>query len=160
MKARTLLLSAALAAGLITSSTARAEDCEGQPGAGAVKLSVESAGLRAARGEVAVTVYPNNPRRFLAPHGKLARVRVAATAPVTHTCFWLPPGIYAVAVYHDQNGNHDFDRDLLGVPLEGFGFSNDAPTRFGLPPFEAVRFKLPAGGRTIRVQMRYQRALG
>ena len=160
MNAKALLLVTAAAASLALATQASADTCAGAPVPGAVKLTVENTSLRAAQGEVQVTVYPDNPRRFLAPHGKVARTRVSATLPVTSSCFWLPPGVYAVAVYHDQNDNHDFDRSPLGMPVEGFGFSNDAPTRFGLPAFDTVRFTLPPGGRTIRVKIRYQHGPG
>ena len=48
----------------------------------------------------------------------------------------LPPGEYAVAAFHDENGNGDFDTDLFGLPEEGYGFSNDAPVFLGPPRFE------------------------
>jgi uncharacterized protein (DUF2141 family) len=152
-----LFLAVAVVATLACGAGASAaERCEGQSGRKAVKLTVETTSLRAARGEVAVTVYPDDVRRFLARGGKLARVRAPAVSPITQACFWLPPGHYAVAVYHDQDGDRDFARDALGRPVEGFGFSNDAPARFGLPAFADVRFDLPPGGRTIRVKMRYR----
>lgn len=154
MKVRSLLLAAAVAA-VAASPAAAQEACAGQPGP--VKLSVEVTGVRAARGEVAVTVYPDNPRRFLAAKGKLARKRVTARAPVTHACFWLPAGgYYAVAIYHDSDGDRDFDRTVVGLPAEGFGFSNDAPTRTGLPAFETVRFRTRPGDNPIRIRMRYR----
>ena len=157
MKARTrwLLAISAAALALTAAASASAESCEGAPGGGAVKLTVDTSSLRAAQGEVAVTVYPDDSERFLAPHGKLLRARVPTTLPVTQACFWLPPGVYAVAVYHDQNGDHAFNRDMLGRPVEGFGFSNDPPAKSSVPAFEAVRFKLPAGGKTITLHMRY-----
>lgn len=143
-------LAAALPAG------ARAQDCVGPAAPGTTRLVVEAAGLRAAKGEVAFTVYPNDKRRFLARGGKLLRARVPARAPVTRACFNLPPGAYAVAQYHDENADHDFNRTLI-APKEGFGFSNDAPTSIGLPSLEAARFALPASGRTLRMAMRYRR---
>jgi len=157
MKAGTLpaILLASLAA-VISPPARAAEACAGAAGPGMARLEVETVGLRAAQGEVAVTVYPDDPRRFLAHGGKVARLRPAAVLPATSACFWLPPGAYAVAVYHDQNGDHQFNRNRLGLPVEGFGFSNDAPTRVGLPAFAMARFTLPAGGRTLRVRMRYQ----
>lgn len=153
MKARTVL--AALAATAAFSGTALAASCEGEARAGTSVLQVEVANLRAARGEVAVTVYPNQKSRFLAPRGKLLRARVKAATPVTQACFHLPPGTYAIAVYHDANANRDFDRNLAGLPAEGFGFSNDAPSRVGLPPLEAVRFPFKAGDPPLRINMRY-----
>jgi uncharacterized protein (DUF2141 family) len=73
-------------------------------------------------------------------------------------CFWLPqPAHYAVAVYHDANGDRDLNRSLVGLPTEGFGFSNDAPTPTGLPAFKAVRFRVGPGDSQIRVKLRYLR---
>jgi uncharacterized protein (DUF2141 family) len=130
--------------------------CEGRPTN--TRLIVEVGRLKSNRGEVAVTVYPSDPRRFLAPHGKLLRVRARADAPVTQACFYLPrPDAYAVAVYHDANANRDFDRNAVGVPIEGFAFSNDAPSKVGAPSFEAARFTAKSGDTILRVKMRYGR---
>lgn len=135
---------------------AQAADCEGPPGA--ATLTIQVSGVRAARGQVAMTVYPDQVRRFLAPGGKLARVRPVAQAPVTAACFNLArPGYYAVAVYHDADADSDFDRTLVGLPAEGFGFSNDPPTPAALPPLSAVRFRVNPGDNTIRVKLRYLR---
>ena len=157
MKAGTRLIvtTAVATLALVAGRASAAEDCQGSPGDGAVKLTVATSNLRSAEGEVAVTVYPDDSKRFLAKGGKLARVRTPAAQPTTRACFWLPPGTYAVAVYHDENGDGAFDRSIVGAPKEGYGFSNDAPANMGLPDFAAVRFKLPAGGRTISVHMRY-----
>lgn len=121
-----------------------------------VQLTVQVAGIRAAEGQVAITIYPDDPDRFLASGGKLARQRVTAVAPVTEACFNLPAaGYYAIAIYHDANANRDFDRTLLGFPDEGFGFSNDPETTIGLPSFKEVRFSVKAGANAIRIQTRY-----
>lgn len=153
---RTILLGAVVAAGLAASSTAAAESCGGTPGAGKTRLTTIADGVRNTKGEVAFTLYADDKSRFLAKGGKLARVRTAAAAPRTTACFWVTPGYYAVAIYHDENGDHDFNRTLFEVK-EGFGFSNDAPTTFGLPSFAKTRFAVPAGGTTIRIGMRYSR---
>ncbi len=129
-------------------------DCEGNDSA--TTLTVQVSGMNSARGEMAITVYGADAKKFLAPKGKLLRVRPRTAAPTTQACFNLPgPGTYAVAVYHDANANQDFDRSVIGMPTEGFGFSNDAPTKFGLPAFEAVRFSAKPGGNFIRVKLRY-----
>ncbi len=152
MKASTLLGAAALA---FCAAPALADpSCVGKDSD--TNLVVQVSGMTSARGEMAITVYPSDPKRFLAPRGKLLRVRMNTAAPVSQACFDLPgPGVYAVAVYHDANGNRDFDRNAVGMPTEGFGFSNDAPTRFGLPSFDAVRFNVKAGDNTIRIKLRY-----
>lgn len=153
MKAGTGLLTL-LAGGLLGGAPVWAEDCEGR--ASGVRLLVEVTNLRDARGEVAVTVYPDDAKRFLTAKGKLARQRVQASAPTTKACFNLPKaGTYAIAVYHDANGDRDFNRIKVGRPTEGFGFSNDAPTTVGLPPFKSVRFPAREGENRISIRMRY-----
>ncbi|MDP1027542.1 DUF2141 domain-containing protein [Sphingomonas sp. KR1UV-12] len=134
---------------------ALAQECGGVAGNGAVKLTVQATDLRNGKGEVAFTVYPDDKPRFLAKGRKLYRTRVPARLPVTSSCFWLKPGHYAIAQYHDENADHKFNRTLW-MPKEGFGFSNDAPTSVGLPSFESVRFPVPAAGATMRMKMRYQ----
>lgn len=145
------------AAAALLATAARAEaPCVGA--AAGARLVVEVAGAKPVQGQVVVTVYPDDPRRFLAPHGKLLRARPPATSPVTRACFELPgPGTYAVAVYHDANGDGHFNRTLIGMPAEGFGFSNDAPTKTGLPAFSAVRFPVKAGETVQHVTLRYVR---
>lgn len=147
---RTLLAGALVA----SAAPALAEGCVGTPGAGAAKLIVEATEMHNAVGEVAFTIYPDDKSRFLAKGAKLARARVPASQP--RACFWLKPGYYAIAQYHDENGDHSFNRTLW-APKEGFGFSNDAPTSIGLPSFASARAPLPAGGTTIRMKMRYHR---
>jgi uncharacterized protein (DUF2141 family) len=134
----------------------RAQTCAGQPGNGAVQLTVVAIDLRSTAGEVAFTIYPDNKSRFLAKGGKLLRIRVPAKRPETRACFWLLPGHYALAQYHDENRDRDFNRTLF-VPKEGFGFSNDAPTSLGLPSFSSARFALPAAGAVLHARMRYRR---
>jgi uncharacterized protein (DUF2141 family) len=145
-------LSAALLAMISTSSSAQSV-CEGREGSGKVRLSVSATGIRASKGEYVVTLYPDDRSRFLAKGGKLARVRVPARAPVTTVCFWVPRGRYAIATYHDENGDRKFNRTLFSVK-EGYGFSKDASTSLGLPQFERVRFQITTN-EDIRITTRY-----
>lgn len=48
----------------------------------------------------------------------------------------LPPGKYAISLIHDVNSNKDLDRNMIGIPLEPFGFSNNKSILLGLPKFE------------------------
>ena len=53
----------------------------------------------------------------------------------------LEPGTYGIAVFHDQNGNEELDRNLFGAPSEPFGFSNDPKIGFSAPEFDAFQFQ-------------------
>ena len=147
---------AALAA-LTAAASARAEasGCEQRPAPVRLKVTIE--GLRSSRGLVAITVYGDDPRRFLAKRGSLYVIRVPAKAPHTVACVPLPgAGVYALAVYHDQNGNRKIDRKGL-LPSEPIGLSNDPPTILGIPSFRAVRFTAPAVGGAITIPLRNRR---
>lgn len=61
----------------------------------------------------------------------------------------IPPGTYALAVVHDENMNGKLDVNWLGVPLEGYGFSNDAKALLGAPAFSAASF--PHDGRNLNL---------
>jgi len=52
----------------------------------------------------------------------------------------LPEGQYALAIYHDENGNDELDTNWLGIPKEPIGFSNSKMRTFGPPGFEDCAF--------------------
>lgn len=108
------------------------------------------------QGQVAITLYADDASRFLAHHGSLYVGRTKAVAPVTDACIFVPaPGVYALAIYHDANGNQIFDRNALGLPEEAYGFSNNPHTFFGLPSFHAVRLKVEKSGQSTTIRLHY-----
>jgi uncharacterized protein (DUF2141 family) len=129
-------------------------ECEGP--AGSVRLFVDVEGVRSNNGRIAVTVYPDERRRFLAKGGSLYVGRVNARAGRTRVCLQLPrPGTYAFAVYHDADGDRAFDKNRLGLPAEAYGFSRNPATLFGLPNFSSVRMNVPKSNVVTRVKLTY-----
>jgi len=61
----------------------------------------------------------------------------------------LPPGRYAIIVFHDENDNGLLDENALGVPVEGYGFSNNAKGFLSAPSFNAAAITLPLSDQTI-----------
>lgn len=76
----------------------------------------------------------------------------AVNGPVRFT--GLPPGSYAVAIFHDENRNKKLDV-FVGIPKEGFGFSRNPVVRFGAPKFRQVRIDLRPGFTRETVRMQY-----
>ncbi|MBB6523683.1 DUF2141 domain-containing protein [Pseudoteredinibacter isoporae] len=64
----------------------------------------------------------------------------------------LNAGEYAVSLYHDANNNRELDRNMLGIPSEPYGFSNDAGA-FGPAKFNKASFKLEED-KTIVINLR------
>ncbi len=61
----------------------------------------------------------------------------------------LPAGVYAIALYQDQNDNGAMDKNWLGIPTEPLGFSNAQLRTFGPPSFKACAFTLTAGENKV-----------
>lgn len=136
---------------LFPAASARAESCDGE-----ARLSVRVENLRSARGEVVLELYPDDQRRFLAHLGRVTRVRVKAQQPATEACLQAPgPGRYAVVIYHDENNDEVFNRSKIGLPTEGFGFSNNVRPLLGAPSLKSVLIDVPAGDTAIGVRLRY-----
>jgi uncharacterized protein (DUF2141 family) len=63
------------------------------------------------------------------------------------------PGSYAIAVFHDTNGDGKLDRNFIGLPSEPYGFSNNVGRR-GPPNFEAARITVKEPSTTIVIPIR------
>ncbi len=113
-------------------------------------------GARRIAGNVTFTLYGDRPEAFLAPRGSIAITRVMLASRQADTCFAVSrPGTYAVAIYHDENNNHHFDRSLIGLPVEGYGFSRNARIFLGPPSFSSVRFAVGPDGTAMSISLRY-----
>ena len=153
---RASCLALLLAASVPARAEQTASPCAEQIAATGPTLHVTATGARRVAGDIAFTLYGADPARFLKSHGSLAVIRVTLTSTRAAACFTVSsPGDYAVAIYHDENGNHHFDRNFLGLPVEGYGFSNDAPTYLGPPSFGAARIAIHAGDNTASIRLRY-----
>jgi uncharacterized protein (DUF2141 family) len=67
----------------------------------------------------------------------------------------IPPGTYALAVIHDENMNGKLDVNALGIPTEGYGFSNDAASWFGAPTFKDASFRYDGHSLDMTISLHY-----
>jgi uncharacterized protein (DUF2141 family) len=73
---------------------------------------------------------------------------------VTFTCE-LPPGKYGASVLHDENKNDKMDKNVAGIPKEGYGVTNNPKPRFRAATFDESTFTLPADGKTLTISVQY-----
>jgi uncharacterized protein (DUF2141 family) len=118
-------------------------------------ITVDVESLRSDLGSVRVALYPSE--HGWAQHGyEVATCRaVIRHGRAVCTLVDVPPGTYAVALLHDEDDDGTLDRDFIGLPREGFGFSNDAAVSFGPPPFEAASFAHDGSPTELVVHARY-----
>ena len=120
-------------------------------------VNVTIDGVRNGNGLMAVTLYADEPRKFLVKKGSMYVGRVDATAPETKMCLYVPkPGVYVLAVYHDEDSSTTIKRSgMLGLPEEGFGFSNNPATIASIPSFRSVRLNIAKSGLSTRIHLKY-----
>ncbi len=64
----------------------------------------------------------------------------------------LPNGEYAIALYHDVNGDGICNLNLISIPKEPYGFSNNVKPVFSAPTFESTKFALNSD-KTIQIDL-------
>ena len=115
-------------------------------------LSVIVSNVKNSKGYVRVAVY-NSKDGFMKKHVAIGEAR-AAEGQVTVTINKLRDGEYALSVMHDSNNNEKLDTNLIGLPREGFAFSNDAMGTIGPPTFKEASFVVQ-GPTAHAVRLRY-----
>ena len=119
--------------------------------ASADDLTVRLTGLRNETGQMLVGLHSSAgsfPSRW---QRAFAVRRVPVGSPVTFE--GIPAGRYAVIAVHDEDGDGAMTKTFIGLPVEGFGTSNN-PTFFGPPRFGPAVFDL-RGSSTIDVRIVY-----
>lgn len=109
---------------------------------------------RASGGRIAIAVYrdADSMRRG---EGPVRTALIPRTGGITTTTLiGLTPGRYAVAVFHDTDGNGRLSTWPIGLPKEAYGFSRNARGRFGPPAFEAAAFDLTVAGARQEISLR------
>ena len=100
-------------------------------------------------GEIHVAVY-DNAEAFEADRGEKGGAAPGITEGTIEMVdpgsvpyvYELPPGTYAIGIFHDVNLNNKMDNNFFGIPKEQYGFSNNARALFEPPNFEDAAFVL------------------
>ena len=118
-------------------------------------LSVEFTNIRSTEGKLFVFLYnyenqyPKNPFQYFEIDKKnISNHRLMINIP------GLANGNYAISVIDDENNNDDLDF-FLGIPTEGYAFSNNILPLFSLPSYEDLLFSISLPKQLIRIKMRY-----
>ena len=125
--------------------------CNGE----ASSLDVRVHGVRSDQGTVTFVLYGDNPDDFLVRGKKLLKMRFPAKNGSVEFCLPLPrPGTYAATAYHDENGNTKFDKNWIGMPIEGFGVSNN-PDYWVVPSHAKAAFRVGDGATQVDIRLTY-----
>lgn len=118
------------------------------------EITVEIVNLKDQRGQLYCGLYTSE-KDF----GVIEKAYRGEIIPITPTSSYvlsnIPDGIYALAVFHDENHNGQLDKNLFGFPKEGFGFSNNPNAVFSQPTFEETKFILK-NSKNLRIKVQYR----
>ena len=126
------------------------------PAVAGQSIHVDVLGLHSVRGHVWCFLY--NSEVGFPKDQRVAMARVSgAIAGGSSSCDFsnLPNGTYAVSVYHDENDNGRLDANVLGIPKEGVGASNDAKAHFGPPNFNDAKFVVERKPQVLIIHIHY-----
>ncbi len=119
-------------------------------------LEVVPSRLEGSRGHLRCLAF-SRPTGFPSSAGlAVARAEASAAAGQARCVFrGLPAGRLAISVVHDADLSGDITTNVLGVPVEGYGFSRDARGTFGPPSFSDAAFVHDGRSRALRVRLSY-----
>ena len=146
-------VSFAFACVVLPASSAEAES----PSEAGATVSANVGPLRNNRGSVGCRLYQSAEGFPRTAKGTTSR-RVKVTGASTQCKFErLPPGTYAIAVHHDENDNRKLDTNLIGIPLEGYGVSNNRVPALSAPSWEESKFVVESGKTVeLSIALRYR----
>lgn len=120
-------------------------------------IHVQILNIRNSTGDVACALYESPdgfPRDFLRSATNIMMIKIRDSQA---RCDFedIPPGRYALAVIHDENMNGKLDTNRLGIPTEGYGFSNDAKAVLSAPSFGAASFPYDGRNLALTISLNY-----
>ncbi len=120
---------------------------------GALFVHVEN--IRDESGRLYLAVYPDEASFMHEERALVGKIiPVNQPRPVKVALPGLFFGRYAVAVYHDCNGNGKLDRNLFGLPIEPYAFSNNPNIKWRPPTFDDAVFDFRLSGQELTIQLR------
>ncbi len=104
----------------------------------AAELTVNISEIERGKGHVLVALYADN-ESYTSGETELSSRVKAENEQELVTFKDLADGEYAIKMYQDENDNMELDVNILGIPKEGYGFSNNVGM-FGQPEYSAAKF--------------------
>jgi uncharacterized protein (DUF2141 family) len=123
----------------------------------AQEVEVTITGLKTTKGQIVIGVFKDDPtfqkedaflsRKFAKKDIKNGEMKIE---------FEMEPGLYGLTLLDDENNSGLMEYNLIGIPKEGFGFSDYYHSGIKKPKFDAFKFTLEKNQKKkITVKVRY-----
>jgi uncharacterized protein (DUF2141 family) len=118
------------------------------------KLTIEISGLRNQNGTLCLSLFASD-QGFPNQADLAIASRCIQAEEASATFDQLAPGRYAVAVIHDSNNDGKLNTGFLGIPKEGFGFSQNPKIGTRAPRFRDTAFLISGESTKIQIALKY-----
>ena len=115
-------------------------------------LTLQIEGIEQSAGYMMVAVY-DEADHFLSKNmfdGSKSKVNHMGSMKIA---LELPFGDYGISVFHDIDADGELDTNLIGIPKEPTGFSNNAKGKFGPPKYEQVKFSFTESDQKLSIRL-------
>jgi uncharacterized protein (DUF2141 family) len=116
-------------------------------------LIIKITGLRSEKGQVKIAVF-NSSEKWLGEQPAYSSTINVDGQSVTLKLNEVPSGDYGIAVFHDENKNGKMDKNVLGIPMEAYGFSNNMRVTFGPPSWEKSKFVVKGPATEVSIEVK------
>jgi uncharacterized protein (DUF2141 family) len=105
------------------------------------KLALTVTGIKDAKGALMIAVFD---QAGYDTDKAVAQAAIPVTSTTVSTTIELAPGRYGIKMFHDVDGDGKMGANPFGMPIEPYGFSNNAPAQFGPATWAAAAFDVAA----------------
>lgn len=112
------------------------------------EVTVIFSGIKEAKGQIMLSLNDANGNQvegFILP--------ITKTGELTYVIKNVKSGSYTAAAFHDKNKDEKLNTNMVGLPTEAYGFSNNARGTFGPPSLKDQLFEVK-GSTTMKITLK------
>jgi uncharacterized protein (DUF2141 family) len=116
-------------------------------------LLIDLDNIKTAQGIIWIGIYDSEENYMIKERAIVEGVNVTQTGKLQINIPDLQYGTYAIAIFHDINGNGLLDRNLIGIPSEPYAFSKKPKSKWRLPRFHEVKFDFTNSNQILNTKL-------
>lgn len=120
----------------------------------ASEVTLKVSGLRERSGELMIAVFDSENQFPDKEPVQKTKINVESSHAEVSVKLKLEPGTYAISMFLDENRNGKLDKNVLGIPKELFGFSNNPSIMTGPPDYKDCEIEVKENGQSIDIKLK------
>ena len=119
---------------------------------GSLVLKIEN--INSSDGFIWIGIYDSEQNYLIKEKGIIEGYRVNQLGEMTLNIDSLNFGNYAIALFHDENGNGKLDRNVIGIPSEPYAFSKKEKSKWRVPKFKEIEIDFQNNGQIVTTKLK------